>query len=139
MCFNKQSSQQWHAATHTTIYWGMHFLRIFGLCFSFAFSCVVTSFISNQVFSMFNLPSKFVAHCSAPPNDSTRGHLKKHEQTGGKAEKCLECQVIGVLALSSISLYMGYLRINTPKYDKKQRLFLAAFGLGMKHYFHFLN
>jgi hypothetical protein len=60
--------------------------------------------------------------------------VKKHEQPVA-VEECLQCKVIGVLALSSIAAYMGYLRINTPKYDKKQRLFLAVFGVGKKQSF----
>jgi hypothetical protein len=44
-------------------------------------------------------------------------------------EDCMQCRIIGTLSFTGISGYAAYLRLNTPRNDKGQRLFLLGFSL----------
>lgn len=61
-------------------------------------------------------------------------HKNKNKEPHGV--DCMECKIVGTLSFTGLSGYALYMRMNTPKHDKVQRIYLAgvavvSFGLAV--------
>ena len=66
---------------------------------------------------------------SSQPRNAGENKIN-HSIVKNGGHDCLQCKVIGTVTFLGISGYASYLRIATPKADKRQRLFLACFAIG---------
>lgn len=59
-----------------------------------------------------------------------------HKNKNKEPIDCMECKIVGTLSFTGLSGYALYMRMNTPKHDKVQRMYLAgvavaSFGLAV--------
>ncbi len=83
------------------------------------FNCVLVWFLKMLFYS--RIQNEFLSRCEPHQPKAVENNVPKD---------CLECRVAGFVTLSGISGYFAYLRMNTPVYDKKQKLFLGCLSAG---------
>ena len=57
-----------------------------------------------------------------------RPPAQQQQQQQPVSKDCLTCRTVGVLTFGGVGVYMLHLFQTTPKRDKGQRLFVAAFA-----------
>jgi hypothetical protein len=55
---------------------------------------------------------------------------QQQQQQQQQAKDCMQCKIVGVMTFSGLASYAAYLRMNTPRNEKMQRLYLGCVSAG---------
>jgi len=57
-------------------------------------------------------------------------HQQQQQKQQQQAKDCMQCKIVGVMTFSGLASYAAYLRMNTPRNEKMQRLYLGCVSAG---------
>ena len=56
--------------------------------------------------------------------------LQQQQQQQQHEKDCMQCKIVGVMTFSGLASYSAYLRMNTPRNQKMQRVWLGCVSVG---------
>ena len=55
---------------------------------------------------------------------------QQKQQQQQQAKDCMQCKIVGVMTFSGLASYAAYLRMNSTRNEKMQRLYLGCVSAG---------